>query len=153
MIWSSLWPFVLFAVGVVVVIWATERLLEGLVGLAETAQVEGVHREPLRETSGELFPDARRREPTVNQKDRRSTADDVVADPVPLELQKLGIAYALYLVGAAPERDGGGEDDSDHQKQDNQNGSHGRNDNPHGLIEHGRARCREPRPSGRPGPA
>src|SRR5215218_10652253 len=30
MIWSTLWPFVLFAVGVVVVIWATERLLEGL---------------------------------------------------------------------------------------------------------------------------
>ena len=34
MIWPSVWPFVLFAVGVVVVIWATERLLEGLVGLA-----------------------------------------------------------------------------------------------------------------------
>jgi Ca2+/Na+ antiporter len=34
MIWSSLWPFALFAVGVVIVIWATERLLEGLVGLA-----------------------------------------------------------------------------------------------------------------------
>src|SRR5215204_1177639 len=34
MIWSTLWPFVLFAVGVVVVIWATERLLEGLIGLA-----------------------------------------------------------------------------------------------------------------------
>jgi len=34
MIWSSLWPFVVFVVGVVVVIWATERLLEGLVGLA-----------------------------------------------------------------------------------------------------------------------
>jgi hypothetical protein len=34
MIWASLWPFVLFVIGVVVVIWATERLLEGLVGLA-----------------------------------------------------------------------------------------------------------------------
>jgi len=39
MIWSSLWPFVLFAVGVVVVIWATERLLEGLVGLAGLLRV------------------------------------------------------------------------------------------------------------------
>jgi cation:H+ antiporter len=29
-----MWPFALFAVGVVIVIWATERLLEGLVGLA-----------------------------------------------------------------------------------------------------------------------
>ena len=29
-----MWPFVVFVVGVVVVIWATERLLEGLVGLA-----------------------------------------------------------------------------------------------------------------------
>src|ERR671932_434909 len=34
MSWSFAWPFVLFAVGVVAVIWATERLLEGLVGLA-----------------------------------------------------------------------------------------------------------------------
>lgn len=34
MMWSSLWPIVLFALGVVVVIWATDRLLEGLVGLA-----------------------------------------------------------------------------------------------------------------------
>ena len=39
MIWSTLWPFVLFAVGVVVVIWATERLLEGLVGLARLLRV------------------------------------------------------------------------------------------------------------------
>ena len=29
-----MWPFVLFLTGVVVAIWATERLLEGLVGLA-----------------------------------------------------------------------------------------------------------------------
>jgi len=33
------WPFVLFSVGVVVVIWATERLLEGLVGLAGLLRV------------------------------------------------------------------------------------------------------------------
>jgi len=39
MIWSSAWPFALFAVGVVVVIWATERLLEGLVGLARLLRV------------------------------------------------------------------------------------------------------------------
>jgi cation:H+ antiporter len=39
MIWPSVWPFVLFAVGVVVVIWATERLLEGLVGLAGLLRV------------------------------------------------------------------------------------------------------------------
>ncbi len=39
MIWASLWPFVLFAVGVVVVIWATERLLEGLIGLAGLLRV------------------------------------------------------------------------------------------------------------------
>ena len=39
MIWSSLWPFALFAVGVVIVIWATERLLEGLVGLAGPLRV------------------------------------------------------------------------------------------------------------------
>jgi cation:H+ antiporter len=39
MIWSSLWPFVLFVVGVVVVIWATDRLLEGLVGLAGLLRV------------------------------------------------------------------------------------------------------------------
>jgi cation:H+ antiporter len=39
MIWSSLWPFALFAVGVVIVIWATERLLEGLVGLAGLLRV------------------------------------------------------------------------------------------------------------------
>jgi cation:H+ antiporter len=39
MIWSTLWPFVLFAVGVVVVIWATERLLEGLVGLARLLRI------------------------------------------------------------------------------------------------------------------
>lgn len=34
-----MWPFALFAVGVVVVIWATERLLEGLVGLAGLLRV------------------------------------------------------------------------------------------------------------------
>jgi cation:H+ antiporter len=39
MIWASLWPFVLFVIGVVVVIWATERLLEGLVGLAGLLRV------------------------------------------------------------------------------------------------------------------
>src|ERR687889_1865276 len=39
MTWSSLWPFALFAVGVVIVIWATERLLEGLVGLAGLLRV------------------------------------------------------------------------------------------------------------------
>jgi cation:H+ antiporter len=39
MIWSSVWPFMLFAVGVVIVIWATERLLEGLVGLARLLRV------------------------------------------------------------------------------------------------------------------
>jgi cation:H+ antiporter len=39
MTWTSLWPFVLFVVGVVVVIWATERLLEGLVGLAGLLRV------------------------------------------------------------------------------------------------------------------
>jgi cation:H+ antiporter len=39
MTWASLWPFVLFVVGVVVVIWATERLLEGLVGLAGLLRV------------------------------------------------------------------------------------------------------------------
>jgi cation:H+ antiporter len=39
MIWASVWPFVLFVVGVVVVIWATERLLEGLVGLARLLRV------------------------------------------------------------------------------------------------------------------
>jgi cation:H+ antiporter len=33
------WPFMLFAVGVVIVIWATERLLEGLVGLARLLRV------------------------------------------------------------------------------------------------------------------
>jgi cation:H+ antiporter len=39
MIWSSVWPFLLFAVGVVVVIWATERLLKGLIGLARLLRV------------------------------------------------------------------------------------------------------------------
>src|SRR5215203_3811780 len=39
MTWSTLWPFGRFAVGVVVVIWATERLLEGLVGLARLLRV------------------------------------------------------------------------------------------------------------------
>lgn len=39
MIWSSLLPFALFAIGVVAVIWATERLLEGLVGLARLLRV------------------------------------------------------------------------------------------------------------------
>src|SRR5215213_9342291 len=39
MIWSSVWPFVLFVVGIVVVIWATERLLEGLIGLAGLLRV------------------------------------------------------------------------------------------------------------------
>src|SRR5215212_8543760 len=39
MTWISLWPFVLFVVGVAVVIWATERLLEGLVGLAGLLRV------------------------------------------------------------------------------------------------------------------
>jgi cation:H+ antiporter len=37
--WSLLWPFVLFAAGVGLVIWATERLLEGLVGLASLVRV------------------------------------------------------------------------------------------------------------------
>jgi hypothetical protein len=32
-------PFVLFVVGVVIVVWATERLLEGLVGLAGLLRV------------------------------------------------------------------------------------------------------------------
>jgi cation:H+ antiporter len=36
---ASVWPFVLFVVGVVVVVWATERLLEGLVGLAGLLRV------------------------------------------------------------------------------------------------------------------
>jgi len=36
---ATLWPFVLFLVGVVVVVWATERLLEGLVGLAGLLRV------------------------------------------------------------------------------------------------------------------
>lgn len=39
MSWSLLWPFVLFAAGVGLVIWATERLLEGLVGLASLVRV------------------------------------------------------------------------------------------------------------------
>jgi cation:H+ antiporter len=39
MIWSSVWPFVLFVVGIVVVIWATDRLLEGLIGLAGLLRV------------------------------------------------------------------------------------------------------------------
>lgn len=39
MIWSSLLPFALFTIGVVAVIWATERLLEGLVGLARLLRV------------------------------------------------------------------------------------------------------------------
>src|SRR5215212_2223097 len=39
MIWSSVWPFVLFAAGIVVVIWATDRLLEGLIGLAGLIRV------------------------------------------------------------------------------------------------------------------
>jgi cation:H+ antiporter len=39
MTWASLWPFVLFAVGIIVVIWATERLLEGLVGLARLLRI------------------------------------------------------------------------------------------------------------------
>jgi hypothetical protein len=87
---------------------------EGFIGLAKTAQVEGINREPLRETSGELFPEARRREPAVNQKNRRPTADDVVADPGSFELQVLGVAGTLYLVRGAPERDGGRKNDADH---------------------------------------
>jgi cation:H+ antiporter len=39
MLWSSLLPFALFAIGVVAVIWATNRLLEGLVGLAGLLKV------------------------------------------------------------------------------------------------------------------
>ncbi len=39
MIWSSLLPFALFAIGVVAVIWATARLLEGLIGLAGLLRV------------------------------------------------------------------------------------------------------------------
>jgi cation:H+ antiporter len=39
MIWSSLLPSALFTIGVVAVIWATERLLEGLVGLARLLRV------------------------------------------------------------------------------------------------------------------
>lgn len=39
MSWSLLLPFVLFVAGVGMVIWATERLLEGLVGLAYLARV------------------------------------------------------------------------------------------------------------------
>ena len=39
----SLLPFALFAVGVVAVIWATERLLEGLVGLAWRAQARAYY--------------------------------------------------------------------------------------------------------------
>ena len=39
MSWSLLWPFVLFAAGVGLVFWATERLLEGLVGLASLVRV------------------------------------------------------------------------------------------------------------------
>ena len=39
MSWSSLLPFALFGVGVVAVIWATERLLAGLVGLAGLLRV------------------------------------------------------------------------------------------------------------------
>ena len=34
-----MWPFVLFVVGIVVVIWATDRLLEGLIGLAGLLRV------------------------------------------------------------------------------------------------------------------
>jgi Ca2+/Na+ antiporter len=36
---ASAWPFLLFAIGVVLVIWATERLLEGLVGLARLLRI------------------------------------------------------------------------------------------------------------------
>ena len=39
MLLTTVWPFILFAFGVVIVIWATERLLEGLVGLASLLQV------------------------------------------------------------------------------------------------------------------
>jgi hypothetical protein len=39
MSWSLLLPFVLFVAGVGMVIWATERLLEGLVGLAYLVRV------------------------------------------------------------------------------------------------------------------
>ncbi len=39
MSWSLFLPFVLFAVGVGIVIWATERLLEGLVGLSYLVRV------------------------------------------------------------------------------------------------------------------
>ncbi len=39
MSWSLLLPFVLFIAGVVIVIWATERLLEGLVGLAYLVRI------------------------------------------------------------------------------------------------------------------
>src|SRR5918912_401909 len=39
MSWSFVGPFMFFVVGVGVVIWATERLLEGLVGLARLLRV------------------------------------------------------------------------------------------------------------------
>jgi hypothetical protein len=37
--WPLLWPFVLFAAGVRLVIWATERLLEWLVGPTSLVRV------------------------------------------------------------------------------------------------------------------
>ncbi len=39
MSWPLLLPFVLFAAGVGMVIWAKERLLEGLVGLTSLVRV------------------------------------------------------------------------------------------------------------------
>src|SRR5215210_4950856 len=63
------------------------------------------------------------------QENRRTTADDVVADPDPLELQVLRVAGALHLPGVAPERDGGGEDHRHNYKQNYQYDAHSRHDN------------------------
>src|SRR5215212_6242636 len=63
----------------------------------------------------------------VNQPCTSTTAgpaDDAVADPDALELHVLRVTGALYLPGVAPERDGGGEDHSNHNEQDYQCDAH-----------------------------
>ena len=89
---------------------------KGLVRLPETAQIQGIHREPLRQASRELLPEARRGEPTVHQDDRGPPAHDVVADQDPFQLQILRVAGALHLAGGAPEQDRGAQN-QDHQRQ------------------------------------
>src|SRR5918997_1684123 len=72
----------------------------------------------------------------VATRTRRPPTDDVVADPGSLELQILGIWGALHLESDPPERDRGSENHPDHQKQNYQDGAHGRNDNPTRSSEH-----------------